>query len=187
MFYIAALGWEHPGWRDSFYPHDLPHEWRLDYYGNEFAAVVVPASAWLSADAERLAGWCEAVSPEFRFFLAVDAAGSVVGNRIEVVRRALAEHFGGVVLMGGETRPPIPAPEIPFSVLPSAGARANTGRLAVAACDPTAAREPRTVRRLMEGLREGPGDALLVFTGEPPEVEGMRAAQVILDLLPPSR
>ncbi|MDZ7662261.1 hypothetical protein [Thiohalophilus sp.] len=38
---IGSCGWQHEGWQDSYYPADLPSEWRLGYYSNEFPLAVV--------------------------------------------------------------------------------------------------------------------------------------------------
>ena len=38
---IGSYGWQHEGWQDSYYPDDLPPEWRLGYYSNEFPLAVV--------------------------------------------------------------------------------------------------------------------------------------------------
>lgn len=43
---IGACGWQHNDWTGEFYPDDLPEEWRLGYYGNEYQAVLVPAAYW---------------------------------------------------------------------------------------------------------------------------------------------
>jgi len=43
---IGACGWDYPQWNDDFYPDDLPDEWRLGFYGNEFPVVLIPAQAW---------------------------------------------------------------------------------------------------------------------------------------------
>ena len=38
---IGSLGWQHLAWQESFYPEDLPVDWRLGYYVNEFPLAVV--------------------------------------------------------------------------------------------------------------------------------------------------
>lgn len=38
---IGSLGWQHDGWQDDYYPQDLPSEWRLGYYSNEFPLAVI--------------------------------------------------------------------------------------------------------------------------------------------------
>ncbi|HKK06173.1 MAG TPA: hypothetical protein VKA50_10035 [Gammaproteobacteria bacterium] len=67
---IGSRGWQHAGWQDSFYPDDLPPEWRLTYYANEFRVVLVPGERLvdetLSAEGNP-ARWCEDSDAGFRF------------------------------------------------------------------------------------------------------------------------
>ncbi len=40
-FHVLAVGWDHPAWQGSFYPDDLPADWRLTYYANEVPGVLL--------------------------------------------------------------------------------------------------------------------------------------------------
>ncbi len=73
---VGARGWEHEGWNGRFYPADLPPEWRLAYYANEFQAVLVPPEAWAGCTQAQLVQWRADVRGDFRFFveLACDPA-----------------------------------------------------------------------------------------------------------------
>lgn len=42
---VGAVGISGMGW-DEWYPEDLPPEWRLGYYANEFQVVLIPESDW---------------------------------------------------------------------------------------------------------------------------------------------
>ena len=66
---IGAWGWQHVGWgKDVFYPDDLPEDWQLSYYANEFDMVVVPANYWLQqGDAE--SDWLDDVEDDFVFYI----------------------------------------------------------------------------------------------------------------------
>ena len=55
---IGACGWQHNEWTGEFYPDDLPEEWQLGYYGNEYQVVLVPADYW-SADLDTYEQWLE--------------------------------------------------------------------------------------------------------------------------------
>lgn len=68
-FFVGACGWEHAAWRGMFYPEDLPPDWRLSYYGNEFGAVLVPAEYWAGVSGRELAQWSEDTDDSFRFVL----------------------------------------------------------------------------------------------------------------------
>lgn len=52
----GTAGWKHPGWANEvFYPEDLPEDWYLSFYANEFPVVLVPDTQWLTdADIESL-------------------------------------------------------------------------------------------------------------------------------------
>jgi len=71
---IVPRGWEEPSWLRSFYPADLPPEWRLAYFANELPAVLVPAEVWLAAD-DALGGLAADVPPGFRFYLELPPSG----------------------------------------------------------------------------------------------------------------
>ncbi len=44
---IGTAGWQHSEWgNEVFYPEDLPEDWFLSFYSNEFPVVVVPESQW---------------------------------------------------------------------------------------------------------------------------------------------
>jgi hypothetical protein len=69
---VGAYGWLHRHWINSFYPEDLPADWRLGYYSNEFDTVLVPSFYWLQqsmADCEAL---LDDVHPDFQFFIECD-------------------------------------------------------------------------------------------------------------------
>ncbi len=69
---VGAYGWLHPHWINRFYPEDLPADWRLGYYSNEFDTVLVPSFYWQQqsmADCEAL---LDAVHPGFQFFIECD-------------------------------------------------------------------------------------------------------------------
>lgn len=63
---IGAGGWLHKAWDGDFYPDDLPEEWRLGFYGNEFSVVLLPESYWAMGEDSVLA-WLEETddSPHF--------------------------------------------------------------------------------------------------------------------------
>lgn len=64
---MGTCGWKHPAWNNDFYSEDLPEDWQLGFYANEFPVVYVPASDWI--EATDLDEWSEDVSETFRFIL----------------------------------------------------------------------------------------------------------------------
>ena len=68
---IGACGWKHAAWLDEFYAEDLPEDWQLGFYSNEYSVVYVPASDWV--DRSDLEEWGDDVSESFRFILEIPA------------------------------------------------------------------------------------------------------------------
>lgn len=64
---VGARGWEYDAWAEQYYPNDLPMDWRLAYYANEFLVTLVPANIWSIAPADNVANWVEDTSDKFRF------------------------------------------------------------------------------------------------------------------------
>jgi len=66
---LGSYGWQHHHWDGMFYPDDLPADWWLGYYANEFSAVLVPQSDWQADTGFDMASWQDDVSEEFRFYI----------------------------------------------------------------------------------------------------------------------
>jgi hypothetical protein len=92
---IGATGWRHEAWEGTFYPDDLPPEWRLTYYSNEFDSVLVPADYLTGADPETLHTWVEETNESFTFFVELSLAASSAWT--EKVCAVLAPRLGGIV------------------------------------------------------------------------------------------
>lgn len=64
---IAAYGWQHEYWA-SLYPPDMPAQWCLDFYANEFLAMVLPAGVIEACDDAELREWFADAPERFRFY-----------------------------------------------------------------------------------------------------------------------
>ncbi len=42
---LGSYGWNHPAWTETYYPGDMPEDWRLPYYANRFYTVVLDIAA----------------------------------------------------------------------------------------------------------------------------------------------
>ena len=97
---IGACGWKHKAWQDNFYPEDLPQDWFLGYYANEFPVVYVPAADWVKE--QDLSGWIEDVSDSFRFILELPATyledETLFSAALEKAR-SLGEYCTGLVFV----------------------------------------------------------------------------------------
>jgi len=90
---VGACGWGHEHWLDTFYPDDLPEDWRLNYYANEFSTVLVEEEKWRS-NLGKLDEWADAVSEGFLFYLK-----STLDKPPELIqiKQQLGSHFAGIV------------------------------------------------------------------------------------------
>jgi hypothetical protein len=110
---FGTCGWRQSAWLTTYYPDDLPEDWQLSYYANELPAVLLEASAWVTASAQALAGWAEDVHPDFRFYLMADPVRELA--RQQQLAASLGECLGGLLW------PESPAPDgclAPLAELP---------------------------------------------------------------------
>jgi hypothetical protein len=163
---IAPRGWDHAAWVGSFYPEDLPPEWRLAYFSNEFRAVVVPAKTWWDAEPAALAHWLEEVGTRMRFYLELPERPVTAA----MIRRAnlLGVQFGGMVTtVGGEVHPIPVGHDDDCQGLHLV--RWGGGDL-------------RDLRKMLETLpSEQP--SLLIIEGDPPSLGLLRAVNELVSLL----
>ena len=161
---IGARGWRHPGWKAGFFPDDLPEEWRLGYYANEFSAVLLPAERWLAVGEAELEEWAEEVHEGFRFVLESDGAST---ERLAAAREALGERLGGWLQGGGIWRPE------------GAVVGSRVGLL------PPGPHGPRQLRDWLEPfVAQAPKGARYLFLeGEAPDCETLRALVTLRDLI----
>jgi len=69
---IGAYGWQHKQWQGQFYPDDIPLDWCLSYYANEFDTLLVPFKIWSESELEEIQSWIEEVPESFDLFFEVD-------------------------------------------------------------------------------------------------------------------
>jgi hypothetical protein len=67
--HFGAGDWRHPEWAGSFYPEDMPEEWRLAYYNTQFSCVWLARQVWQTATPDDVAGWTRDVGKNFKFLL----------------------------------------------------------------------------------------------------------------------
>lgn len=97
MIALGAWGWEHAAWDGGFYSEDLPREWWLTFYSNEFDAVGLDAGAWLAPDIDTLRGWVEDTREGFRFVLMLpDQPSKSMVERLGVLAPRIGSLLAGV-------------------------------------------------------------------------------------------
>lgn len=94
--WIGARGWRHASWVGDFYPDDIPREWWLAYYSNEFEAVLVPWGYLQEADTDILQAWLDDTSDNFGFFIELPLSASK--THVEMVLNTLGPRLRGILL-----------------------------------------------------------------------------------------
>ena len=90
---VGARDWRRSEWEGSYYPADLPPDWQLAYYANDFNGVLLPQSRWLSS-VDEWEGWREDVPADFGFLLEYEGGSDDTARRC---RETLGAAFGGWV------------------------------------------------------------------------------------------
>jgi len=144
---IGTIGWDWPDWTGTFYPENLPEDWRLSYYSVRLRAVLIPAEAWASAGEQIFATWCEDGDPEFRFV--VECAGNARDRRR---LERLAPRVLGVVLTVPTDGVPLPAEITEPAALWNADQDPAPGVIGPLLAARSSAAEPRAQRAVLEAL-----------------------------------
>ncbi len=169
---IVTCGWDLSGWEREFYPPDLPADWRLTYFANEFPAVMMPRAYWAKADESSLRVWSEDVPEDFRFYLQTSGIGADLPG-CELAREGLGAKLAGLVSPAGAT-PPLPASC--FQIPGQANALPEGGCLPAWRVPDACARDLRAGRAWLESLNTqglgGPG--LLVLANDDIRAEDLR-------------
>jgi hypothetical protein len=197
---IGAEGWEHAAWSGSFYPDDLPPEWRLSYYANEFSLLLVPLAVWRTGDGKRFRGWREDVAGGFRFVLDVTGMAPEDGRslqQLQCCQSALGDRLAGGVswsaaspadgarLRGGLGDGRFLASAARLPDLPSTVPVAADGTTLCARI-PSEAADLKWLRSVLESLSAGRAETqrlLLFFAGTPPRIQTMQEAGLLWQLL----
>ncbi len=92
---IGSLGWSNPAWVESFYPADMPEEWRLTYFNTQFNCVFLERAFWRQASPADLTQWYEDTHEKFLFLL----EGEALSAPAELREKALMIQPGDVRIL----------------------------------------------------------------------------------------
>ncbi len=92
---LGCYGWQHPRWQGAYYPDDLPADWQLGYYANDFSCVLVPADYW-QQDVD-MDDWLDAVHESFCFYLEWPQ-DIKCQQKVLQAGEVLKPHLGGLLL-----------------------------------------------------------------------------------------
>ncbi len=96
---VGSYGWEFASFLQSFYPQDLPQEWRLSFYANEFNSILIPAELWCDSSLD-IEEWLD-VPDDFSFYL--QQADAHCDERLHSVTQLLGSKLKGSVNLCSET------------------------------------------------------------------------------------
>ncbi len=179
---IGACGWLHRGWQDSFYPDDLPQAWRLAYYANEFSMVVIREQEWAQID--DMAALRGACPQDFHFIVELPAlaGGRISSSYINRIRQ-LGSQCAGVIIRADQNQASQVFADCQ-SLLPQTVPCFMEGEKnsLIKVRSGTSLKE---LRVLMETALQLPGSSpvLLIVEGDPPDIELLRNAGILLELM----
>ena len=104
---MGAADWHHQEWgNDIFYPDDLPEDWYLSFYANEFPVALVKNEQWLDVDAaEKIVDEIiEQATPGFKCVFELDLSANnwecleEIQSRVKYLDNA-QEFLGGLLVL----------------------------------------------------------------------------------------
>jgi len=177
---LFARGWNYTAWQGVFYPEDLPADWRLSYYANEFPGLLLPQTEWQRHPPETLLAWLEELDEGFQLYL--ELAVEADWQRLA----PLAGRLAGVVLQAGVAMAPIEALGVDGYRLLRPGERAVAGELVAFCLESGGPQTPYQLRDLLESVAaQAPVDRPLplFLCGEPPALEQLRQLRQLAELM----
>jgi hypothetical protein len=206
---IGSTGWQHPAWCDDYYPADLPADWQLAYYANEFPVLLVPAGTALpeafgdEADLdlqlvfELTAAGTSDLQQQLAQLPAVESRHLLLRTNLNLAPQALSELLDilgeemvcvdfGSAAPAARMQELLTARQVGWCWHGTGEADGlAVGRLGIARIEAGAA-TPLQLRHWVQTCLAAASperSQCLLFEGRPPAVETLRQAQLILDLL----
>lgn len=96
---VGARGWLHDSWTESFYPEDIPEDWRLGFYANEFNTLLVPWSQW-SESVEDIKVGLDDTEEDFHLYLELPMEHQALPVHLQDIRDSVT----GLVYNGAELK-----------------------------------------------------------------------------------
>ncbi|SIT66942.1 hypothetical protein SAMN05216526_0726 [Ectothiorhodosinus mongolicus] len=133
---VGGWDWAGPQFQNGFYPADLPEDWQLPFYANEYAQVLLPQQRWQAASRDDWQEWRSEVSEGFGFYLQLEQPESFELAALETARAVLGPQLVGLVQCAGE--PVLLASGVPvWSIAaPEASHRVWTADSGAVSCGP---------------------------------------------------
>jgi len=170
LFEFVPLGWDRREWNGSFFPDDLPRDWRLAFFASALQGVALAPRSWVSVPIRRIERWAGEVGPRFRFYpLLASRAPADLESRLS----AFGARLGGVVT--AKRRLSAVPPHLPaYPLIRPDPSGERSGELTPAVVLPTFRLGGlRDQRRWLETLADSFPDGarvLVILGGAPPDL-----------------
>jgi hypothetical protein len=169
-----------PAWQ-TFYPEDLPEDWRLAYYGHYWKDLLIPAREWGGFTADF--GWVGELPDTLRLYFEIPEGLREAAEDCARLVAALGPRLGGVLVSATASLPagvvppgllfaPVPHPSLPDGVVAASAFRSPSSFVLV--LEPRHDLGPRGWRALLESTHArlpDVGDAIVFLRTGPQELE----------------
>ena len=185
---VGGWDWAGPQFQNGFYPPDLPEDWQLPFYANEYAQVLLPQERWLAAARDDWQEWQSEVSHQFAFYLQLVRPEDVDAEALARAQAILGPQLAGLVQCAGE--PVLAGSGLPVWSIdaPEASQRLWTAGSGALSCGPVGLLKQadfsdlRALRAQIEAFAGAcESDQAVLFMDAPPAA--LDQAEAILSLL----
>ena len=98
VVHLGTLGWEFPAWQQDYYPEDIPSDWKLAFYANDFSALVLPESFWQGERLQAVVEQLEDIDPGFSVYCLLQSE-LPESALLLAAKQSLADYFAGFIVM----------------------------------------------------------------------------------------
>lgn len=186
---VAPRGWWDLADADQFYPSDLPADWQLAYFANEFRATLLPLDCWSTADPATPTQWREDVPTTFSFVAEAPRRRPVAGEsqpEMRALEQALDRRLVAWIAPSAEPAlAPTTAGESPTAALTGwrPGADRAPAPVNVVQAPSSLHSDLRAAKRWLAALRDHPRGARRIVILACPTSAALRDWHELLDLL----
>ena len=187
---VGARGWLHERWMESFYPEDIPEDWRLGFYANEFNTLLVPWSQWRESVAE-LEEELDDTADDFHLYLELPSQFQSLPTHLSGIK----EHVTGLVSVEKDAdRWQVEAADLNISLLTQVDDKNDffqrfavidsVGKVELVLFESTKIDDLAMMREQLEIALKGTELRLdFIFTDEVPDMEAMQNTRMIAELM----
>ena len=93
----GTIGWNFSNWENSYYPEDIPEDWKLAFYANDFSAVAVPEKLWAGESLQQVCEQLDDLDDGFAVYCLVETQIPSVEDA-DKVKAAVGEFFAGFII-----------------------------------------------------------------------------------------